>query len=79
MSPPRAGGTIEPAVSAALSPELVLVSPPEVAAEARRDLPPPRPLTYRPPERITQRAVLLFYLSCLAGTVGPLVLASLTR
>ena len=66
-------------MQAALSPELVLVSPPEVAAEARRALPAPVPLTYKPPERISPRAVALFYATCLAGTIGPLALAYLAR
>ena len=63
----------------ALSPELVLVSPPEVAAEARRFLPAPPPLTHKTPARVSRRAVALFYISCLAGTLGPLVLAYAAR
>jgi hypothetical protein len=62
-----------------LSPELVLVSPPELAAEARRVLPAPLPLTYRRPERMSLRAVAVFYAVCLAGTIGPLVLAYAAR
>jgi hypothetical protein len=66
-------------VQAVLSPELILVSPPEVAAEARRALPAPMPLTYKAPERISQRAIAVFYVSALAGTLGPLALAYLAR
>jgi hypothetical protein len=66
-------------VQAVLSPELVLVSPPEVAAEARRVLPAPIPLTYKAPERISQRAIAVFYATCLAATLGPLALAYLAR
>jgi hypothetical protein len=66
-------------VQAAVSPELVLVSPPDFAAEARRILPAPLPLAYKAPARISQRAVALFYVSCVAGTLGPLALAYVAR
>ena len=62
-----------------LSPELVLVSPPEVAAEARRVVPDPLPLTYVRPWSPSRRAILTFYAVCLAGTLGPLVLAYAAR
>jgi hypothetical protein len=59
-----------------LSPELVLVAPPDVAAEARRLLPDPRPFTQ---PHVSRRAILVFYVSCLAGTLGPLALAYAAR
>jgi hypothetical protein len=62
-----------------LSPELVLVSPPDVAAEARRHVPDPVPGTYVRPVTPSSRAIALFYATCLAGTIGPLVLAYATR
>jgi hypothetical protein len=79
MPPPVGRRDNPPAVQAALSPELVLVSPPEVAAEARRALPAPRPLTYRAPERLSHRALAVFYVACVAGTLGPLALAYAAR
>jgi hypothetical protein len=62
-----------------LSPELVLISPPEVAAEARRLVANPLPGSYVPPWKPTRRAVALFYVTCLAGTIGPLALAYTAR
>jgi len=62
-----------------LSPELVLVSPPEIAAEARLRVPDPRPGSYVPSVTLTRRAVAVFYACCIAGTLGPLVLASVLR
>jgi hypothetical protein len=62
-----------------LSPELVLVSPPELAAEARRLVPEPRPSTYARPWRPSRRAIATFYVSCVAGTLGPLLLAYAVR
>jgi hypothetical protein len=62
-----------------LSPELVLISPPEVVAEARRRVPDPLPGSYMRPWKLTRRAVALFYLTCLAGTIGPIVLAYAAR
>jgi hypothetical protein len=59
-----------------LSPELVLISPPEEAAEARRLAPAPRIVSYATPwNPPTRRALALFYVTCLAGTLGPLALA----
>jgi len=63
-----------------LSPELVLVSPPEIAAEARLHVPEPLPASYVP--RVTlssRRAVAVFYACCIAGTLGPVLLAYATR
>jgi hypothetical protein len=62
-----------------LSPELVLVSPPEVAAEARRLVPDPLPGTLVRASTPSPRSVALFYATCLAGTIGPLVLAYAAR
>jgi len=62
-----------------LSPELVLVSPPELAAEARQLVPDPLPRTYVRPWAPSLRAVCLFYVTCLAGTLGPLLLAYAVR
>jgi len=62
-----------------LSPELVLVSPPEIAAEARLHLPDPRPVSYVPRATLTRRSIAGFYVCCIAGTLGPLMLAALTR
>jgi hypothetical protein len=62
-----------------LSPELVLVSSPEVAAEARLHIPDPLPGSYVPRVTLSWRAVAVFYAYCIAGTVGPVVLAYATR
>lgn len=62
-----------------LSPELVLVSPPEVAAEARLHVPDPLPGSYVPRLTLTRRALAVFYGCCIAGTLGPLVLAYAAR
>jgi hypothetical protein len=62
-----------------ISPELVLVSPPELAAEARLHLPEPLPLSYVPRLKLTRRAIAMFYACCIAGTLGPLLLAYAAR
>ena len=63
-----------------LSPELVLVSPPEVAARARRLLPGPI-RHFTPPEPsaavLSRKSFAAFYTVCLAATLGPLLLAFL--
>lgn len=63
-----------PSLTGPLSPELVLVSPPEIARLARINLPYPtvRPATVRPPQAgiVELTAVWLF---CLAMTLGPVV------
>jgi hypothetical protein len=62
-----------------ISPELVLVSPPELAAEARLHIPEPLPLSYIPRLQLTRRAIAMFYACCIAGTLGPLLLAYAAR
>jgi hypothetical protein len=62
-----------------LSPELVLVSPPEIAAEARLLVPDPIRGSYVPRVTLTRRAIALFYACCVAGTIGPLLLAYAAR
>jgi hypothetical protein len=62
-----------------ISPELVLVSPPELAAEARLHVPEPLPLSYVPQLKLTRRAIATFYACCIAGTLGPLLLAYAAR
>jgi hypothetical protein len=62
-----------------LSPELVLVSPPDMAAEARLHVPDPIPGSYVPRMTLSRRAVAVFYACCIAGTLGPVVLAYAVR
>jgi hypothetical protein len=69
---------VPPPLTGPLSPELVLVSPPEVAHLARMHLPTPvaRPLTFEPrphvgePGAVELAAVWTF---CLAMTLGPVL------
>ena len=68
-----------------ISPELILVSPPEIASIARaqlRDL-PRRPIQAPAPSRATRATrrsleLLAVYLFCLFITLGPLVFALVT-
>ena len=68
-----------------ISPELILVSPPEIASIARaqlRDL-PRRPIQAPAPARATRATrrsleLLAVYLFCLFITLGPLVFALVT-
>ena len=62
-----------------LSPELVLVSPPEVVAEARRALPDPPWLREVHPDGPSRAAFAVCYAGVLAGTIGPLLLAYAAR
>jgi hypothetical protein len=62
-----------------LSPELVLVSPPEIAAEARRHVPDPLHGSYVARGTLSRRAMAVFYACCIAGTLGPVVLAYAAR
>jgi hypothetical protein len=77
------------AVSAAadvLSPELVLVSSPEEAARARQllwETVPPAAAAAAAPKHVvtiaTRRGAALFDAVCVAGTLGPLLLAVFAR
>ncbi|MFL5918378.1 MAG: hypothetical protein ACJ74L_05910 [Gaiellaceae bacterium] len=62
-----------------LSPELVLVSPPEVVAEARRALPDPPWLRQVRADGPSRAAFVVCYAGALAGTIGPLLLAYAAR
>ena len=57
----------------------MLVSPPEVAAEARLHVPDPIPGSWVPRVTLTRRAIAGFYACCVAGTIGPLLLAYAAR
>jgi hypothetical protein len=67
------------AAADAVSPELVLVSPPEVAARARRLLSDPVRAVPKAEPPFTRRAFAVFYAVCVAGTLGPLLLAVVAR
>jgi hypothetical protein len=62
-----------------VSPELVLVSSPEDAAVARAMLPDFVFAVRRPEPAPSRSAVALFALFCATATVGPLLLAVVTR
>jgi capsular polysaccharide biosynthesis protein len=67
-----------PSLTGPLSPELVLVSPPEVARLARIHLPSPaaRPMTIDAPPAVGQPGAVelaAVWTFCLAMTVGPVV------
>ena len=78
MAGPRRCRTIDGDVSVLaepISPELVLVSPPEAAQLARArldDLPTPEPSLAAPVGRPRALELLAVYSFCLAVTVGPL-------
>lgn len=61
-----------------LSPELVLVSPPEVAARARAGLPDPAPPPARAPIELGRGEIAVVYAVSLAVTLVPLALTLLT-
>jgi hypothetical protein len=69
---------VSAAIPEVISPELVLVSPPEVAAEARVRVPDPMPLRYVPPLRISRREMACVYAGIILMTLGPVALASYT-
>jgi hypothetical protein len=86
MTPSNRAEDNRRAVSAAadvLSPELVLVSSPEEAARARQLLWETVPPAAAAPKRVvtvaTRRGAALFDAVCVAGTLGPLLLAVFTR
>jgi hypothetical protein len=65
-----------------VSPELVLVSPPDVAALARRALPLPErwePPVAERPARLTRAGLAGLYAACVATTITPLALALAAR
>jgi hypothetical protein len=70
---------VVPAAADVVSPELVLVSPPEVAARARRLQPDPVRAAPSPEPAHGRRAFALFYVVCIVGTLGPLLLAVVAR
>ena len=64
------------AITEVISPELVLVSPPEAAAAARVGVPDPMPLRYVPPLRISRREMACVYAGIILLTLGPVALAT---
>jgi hypothetical protein len=66
---------VSAAIPEVISPELVLVSPPEVAAEARVRVPDPMPLRYVRPLTISRREMAFVYAGIILLTLGPLALA----
>ena len=66
---------VDTALLDVVSPELVLVSPAEVAAEARLRVSDPMQLRYVPPLTISRRELVSVYVGCIVGTVAPLALA----
>jgi len=76
---PRENRCFVPAVADVVSPELVLVSPPKDAARARRLLRDPVHTVPRSGSAAGRRGSALFYAACIAGTLGPLLLAVVAR
>jgi hypothetical protein len=76
---PRDNRFVVPAVADVVSPELVLVSPPEDAARARRVLRDPVHTVPRSGPAPAGHGSALFYAACIAGTLGPLLLAVVAR
>jgi hypothetical protein len=77
--PRRDNRCVVPAAADVLSPELVLVSRPEDAARARRLLPDPVRVVPRSDSAAARHGSALFYAACVAGTLGPLLLAVVAR
>jgi hypothetical protein len=63
---------VSAAIPEVISPELVLVSPPEVAAVARVRVPDPMPLRYVRPLTISRREMAFVYAGIILVTLGPL-------
>ena len=64
------------AVADVISPELVLVSPPELAAEARARVPDPIPFRHVAPLTISRREWACVYTGIILVTLGPFALAA---
>jgi hypothetical protein len=64
------------AIDEVISPELVLVSTPEVAAEARAGMPDPIPLRYVAHLTISRREWTCVYAGLSLVTLGPYALAA---
>jgi hypothetical protein len=67
---------VSAAIAEVISPELVLVAPPEVAAEARVRVPDLMPLRYVPPLTISRREMACVYAGIILVTLGPFALAA---